>query len=883
MMDRKRALELDKICRVCICERKDMRPLFSEKIAEMIMECASVTVEPTEGWPDKICVQCVHAVSRCHAFKMQVERSDKELREYIKSITVRVVIDEKPQIESPMRVNQTTRVVLDEIQGLKLQQSQAKLIELQQQQQLLLQQQQEQQLLKLQQQRQQKSIQKQIKQQELRQQQQQQQQSIKRKSPLKKLQPSTKKSTTHQAQTLQQTPQQTQQILLPQPTLNLSETVSLQTRLPNPQSLLNPPQLMPISSNSSNVTNNNANATTTTSLPSQLVLPNGQIITTTQILTTNGNGGPPQLAQIISSPNPPTNPVAQPQPPQAQFTPQLIQTTGGQTLQLIQTPNGLVQLVQILPQRTSGHGMNNNTHAAILEQDQLTMIDEDSIMEQSEQHLIEDDEEEQDARNLDDQSTGNHLQHHHSARDQICETIVVEDEQIQIHHQHHQLLQQNVELEYLDDVTVKTSQQHTGGELILPDGTVVQDVMDDEEEELEENEDDIIEEIPMEEEMLDEDGTAVLLESSNGSEFLTEQDVDDHHQILHSDEYNEDNSLTHYTVVEGCISADGADVDDVDALEEAEVANIFQAACDANENDRLQQNMNNNQMQTTVTNSSNVMNSNANFSPSISKKARRTNTSSSRSIANTRQLQATANSIAQAAQDDDIEIDSKLIDDFINQQTTVLGSGRYKCNLCQREFKQFKGLQNHMHLHSNWIRANCKKQPQCEICQKKFKGPGMLRMHMKTHQSASKVPTCHICQKTFKSKAILYRHRQTHQQRSYCCAIDNCRKHFSTALTLKLHVERKHPNTSNIPKYKCGECNHIFYDIEGLEEHLQITGHGGEPLAAQTMVSNNHMTHAQTTIQNLNMTNVQNNSSLPTVTMTEMVSGNGDVYIVTQA
>lgn len=45
-------------------------------------------MEQTDGWPDKICIQCVHQVSRCHAFKSRVEKSDQELRQYIKGITV---------------------------------------------------------------------------------------------------------------------------------------------------------------------------------------------------------------------------------------------------------------------------------------------------------------------------------------------------------------------------------------------------------------------------------------------------------------------------------------------------------------------------------------------------------------------------------------------------------------------------------------------------------------------------------------------------------------------------------------------------------------------------------------------------------------------------
>lgn len=48
----------------------------------------SVQLDQTDGWPDRICIQCVHQVSRCHAFKKRVENSDKELRQYIKGITV---------------------------------------------------------------------------------------------------------------------------------------------------------------------------------------------------------------------------------------------------------------------------------------------------------------------------------------------------------------------------------------------------------------------------------------------------------------------------------------------------------------------------------------------------------------------------------------------------------------------------------------------------------------------------------------------------------------------------------------------------------------------------------------------------------------------------
>lgn len=42
-----KTLELDKICRVCLTVKKDMRPLFGEMIAELLMECARIQVMDT--------------------------------------------------------------------------------------------------------------------------------------------------------------------------------------------------------------------------------------------------------------------------------------------------------------------------------------------------------------------------------------------------------------------------------------------------------------------------------------------------------------------------------------------------------------------------------------------------------------------------------------------------------------------------------------------------------------------------------------------------------------------------------------------------------------------------------------------------------------------
>lgn len=39
-----KTLELDKVCRVCLTVKKDMRPLFGEMVAEMLMDFTRIQV-----------------------------------------------------------------------------------------------------------------------------------------------------------------------------------------------------------------------------------------------------------------------------------------------------------------------------------------------------------------------------------------------------------------------------------------------------------------------------------------------------------------------------------------------------------------------------------------------------------------------------------------------------------------------------------------------------------------------------------------------------------------------------------------------------------------------------------------------------------------------
>lgn len=114
-------------------------------------------------------------------------------------------------------------------------------------------------------------------------------------------------------------------------------------------------------------------------------------------------------------------------------------------------------------------------------------------------------------------------------------------------------------------------------------------------------------------------------------------------------------------------------------------------------------------------------------------------------------------------------------------------------------------------IHINYLKANCKKQPQCTICFKSFRGPGMLKMHMKTHEKENKLPTCTICSKEFKSKSILYRHRATHfsNQKEHRCSI--CDKKFSSNYQLNSHMQRHQKNQ------QCELCDKTFSTASDLK------------------------------------------------------------------
>ncbi|CAH1154764.1 unnamed protein product [Phaedon cochleariae] len=76
-------MKFDRICRTCLLEKTDLRPLFEACVANMLMSCASVQVLEGDGLPIQICTQCLQSVNRAYTFKQLCEKSDMTLRNYL--------------------------------------------------------------------------------------------------------------------------------------------------------------------------------------------------------------------------------------------------------------------------------------------------------------------------------------------------------------------------------------------------------------------------------------------------------------------------------------------------------------------------------------------------------------------------------------------------------------------------------------------------------------------------------------------------------------------------------------------------------------------------------------------------------------------------------
>lgn len=144
----------------------------------------------------------------------------------------------------------------------------------------------------------------------------------------------------------------------------------------------------------------------------------------------------------------------------------------------------------------------------------------------------------------------------------------------------------------------------------------------------------------------------------------------------------------------------------------------------------------------------------------------------------------------------------------------------FKCNRCNRTFKQSAHLSKHQLIHIT------EKPFKCNECDRAFKHSNYLIQHQKIH--SVKDFECSECGKTFHQKSCLSKHQKIHSgQKPFKCA--DCGKAFIFSAQLIRH-QRIH--TGEKP-YVCQECGKAFSQSSCLTLHLR-THTGEKPYTCST-------------------------------------------------
>ncbi|XP_055614021.1 zinc finger protein 93-like [Uranotaenia lowii] len=158
----------------------------------------------------------------------------------------------------------------------------------------------------------------------------------------------------------------------------------------------------------------------------------------------------------------------------------------------------------------------------------------------------------------------------------------------------------------------------------------------------------------------------------------------------------------------------------------------------------------------------------------------------------------------------------------------------YACSTCGWSFKREANLKMHMLSHTD-------EQPfKCEVCGKGFKGKYHLKYHMRTH-TGEKPWKCRFCEKSFVDHTNRRRHEVSHTGiKPYKC--NYCDKSF---IRKRYQVEHESTHTG-IKPFRCESCNRTFSQKAELKKHLQQ-----HPLTAESQLAMASPMPATSTDENL--------------------------------
>nr|XP_050862252.1 zinc finger protein 182-like isoform X2 [Vespula vulgaris] len=139
----------------------------------------------------------------------------------------------------------------------------------------------------------------------------------------------------------------------------------------------------------------------------------------------------------------------------------------------------------------------------------------------------------------------------------------------------------------------------------------------------------------------------------------------------------------------------------------------------------------------------------------------------------------------------------------------VTGIKPYQCTFCDRSFVKRSHFEYHERVHSGY------KPYKCGICEKAFPQQNKLNRHMHSHNN-ERPYVCDQCSKSFKDKSLLIRHKRTHQKdRPFSCA--HCNRVFLSKSELRRHLA---VHTDDKP-FSCEYCQTVFRRKDNLNRHIR--------------------------------------------------------------